>query len=165
MEIERDEPDKLIQSRETYKLPKSFRIYSFNYRNQNIKVLPINNVLVDDDVEYYLDRLNNTLGTNRFDPLKITSDQVMKLPSNIRGDFIGILKGDILPPIRVSPDISINEPSLFTPEQSSVLGIDRYEAAQPNRIIDKLYKPINNQKLLALSIYFNCDHVPVIVEY
>lgn len=159
---ERDMDDFIRQKNEY--LPSTARYYKTEpkYRKQ-INIIPINNLLIDYKIESIINTLRGTLGSNYFDLKSINTQKVLRLNNKLTHLMIKFMNNQTIDPIHVIEVTEINESSPTNPNRPSVVGLDTVLIKQDLRYSDYLYEPIDNPEIVALSIYFECNYLPVII--
>lgn len=163
MEINEHDTDTYLQpSREEYN-PIRPRYYNIKKNKQEVNLLPITNLVISYDIEFIVDELRQQLKSQYFDLSTITSDKIIRLRPKLRNLLIKFMKNEPIEPIRVIQELNINEPSLLNPDRPSVLGLETALLQHPLRYVDHIYRPIEGDDRIAMSIFFKYDHIPITI--
>lgn len=134
-------------------------------KQKNAVLIPISNILINFDIKKSLYELREKLSTEYIDlSTPKLRERLLQLNANLRGLFVKFLNNMAIDPVNVQRAYEINEPSLTDHDRPSVLGLETVYLQHRLRDVDYLYYPSDGFDLIALSIYFKYDHVPVIIK-
>jgi len=136
------------------------KLYNPKKTKQQVYLLSIKK-LIGYDVHYLLNQLKNAFGYEYFDkkilsnPEKLVSNIISISSIKLREHFYDFIKNNPLPPIKVIKDARYpitNQLNLSIDEKTHL------------KYIDGFYEPLDGyNELIALSLFFKCTHIPVII--
>lgn len=161
--FERDGADLYLSPSTDYQ-PHNPHHYQFQPNRHLVTLIPIGNILLTTDVKMILWSLQDQLQSSTYTRL-LTQETILRLrPTTLRQVMIKMINREPLPPIKVVKEYELNHPSPINVNRPSAMGLDTVYIKQTLREDDYLYTPQNHEDLMALSIYFGYDYVPVVIE-
>lgn len=159
---ERDMDDFIRQKKEY--LPSTAEYYKIEpkYKKQ-VNIIPLSNLLIDYKIESIINILRKTLGSEYFDSKSINTQKVLRLNDKLTHLMIKFMNDQPINPVQVIEVTEINDPSPTNPNRPSVVGLDTVLIKQELGYNDYLYEPIDNPEIVALSVYFKYDYLPVVI--
>ena len=147
-----------------YSSPSNAKYYRVSGTEPNIEILPIRNILIDDGVRVILYQLNKAFGSSIYNPLNETLERLQQLDINLSELYRSFKSNLPLSPIEVRETVVINNPSPSYPDSPATVGLGAPLINKYPISTDFLYKVIEGNDKLALSIYFGYDHIPIITR-
>ncbi len=150
---------------EEYRAPMNAKFYrTVTTRGSLPSLVPIRNIILSDLCEIRLRQLRQVFGTKYF----MSSNRVLD-PNEFSQDFIALFNKfetkQSLPPVRVREKSQIQTPSRSDPSSVSTLGQGSAFAQNLPILTDYIYQILSGDDLVALSIFFGYDHVPVRINF
>ena len=153
------------QTIQEYLAPSTAKYYKTNGKLVGVEIIPIRNVILDDEVQIVLNKLKRSLLCSSYSPKTFNQKNLSGLDPNLKDLFTKYIKKICVPPIQVRTAIVINDPSPSDPSMPSVVGLGAPLISRYPGSTDYLYQIIDGVDRVALSLYFNYDHIPVIVQF
>ena len=148
-----------------YKPSHTAKSYPFNRRTPGLKIVPISNILLNTDrIEVTLHQLNTAFNSHRYNISRDKPENINKLNPRLKALYQDFKDNKPLDPIIAREVNVMNDPS---PNNLTLPSIVALGAPMPNLFpvsTDYLYKVINGDELVALSVYFKYDHIPVLIR-
>ncbi len=148
---------------EEYQIPSTAKYYRPTV-NRSAEILPLRNIILNDRVKIILNKLKNTLQHNSYSSKNFDSQKLLSLDLNLRNLFTQFVENKNIQPIQVREMIVINDPSPSDHSIPSVVGLGAPLISHYPSSTDFLYQIIDGVDRAAMSLYFNYDHIPVIVQ-
>lgn len=142
------------------------RSYNPKKSRKHVTLLPIANLRIDNSIRLDLMVLQDTLHLNYFDSTKINSKDILalkKLNEHLFSLFVKFLQGLEVEPVRVMPDMALNDPSPLNNNRASVIGLETDHLPQELTDGEYFYNVIDNEEAVALSLYFKYTHIPAYI--
>jgi hypothetical protein len=158
--FERDDDDLYLQPQPKIPLfnPSSY-VYKTS-RNQTVTLIPLNHIIGGDVVAFKLWSLQQSLQSLTYK--KISQDRLLRLDPPIRRLMIHFINNEPLDPVKVITALELNQPSPINRDHPSNMGLDTMYIKQELQTNDYLYRPLNNEDLVALSIFFGYTYLPTV---
>ena len=141
------------------------KTYSVNIGKKQIYLLPINN-LIDYDVKSLIKQLRGAIGSRFFDREILSNTEKLQKKitlissRKLREFFHSFITNKKLDPINVIKVMEISDPTHVNVNKT-YRTVDQY--GNPLKYIDDIYRPVGGDEIIALSIYFRCNYVPVVI--
>ena len=148
-----------------YRPPHKATHYPFNRRISDLKIVPIDNILLNtDQIEVTLHLLNKAFNSQRYHSSKDKPENINKLNPRLKILYQDFKAKKPMDPIIAREVNVMNDPS---PNNFTLPSVVALGAPMPNLYpisTDYLYKVINGDELVALSVYFKYDHIPIVTR-
>lgn len=147
-----------------YQPPPGAKYYLTPGNVPDVEIIPIENIILDDNVKIILNKLAKTFESKNYDPKTYSFERSQSLDLNLR-ELLNSFRSNLpINPVETRTAVVINKPSPSFPTQPSVVGlgaplIDEYPIST-----DFLYNIIDGSDRVALSLYFNYDNIPIVTR-
>lgn len=153
-----EDQQKLFQQ---YQAPPNAKFYRHSMQGRP-NLIPIRNIILSEWTSIVLNDLRIAYGSRSFS----TQRQVPN-PDDLSRDVFSLLTKfegkQVLPPIHVRQRNLIGTPSQSDRRSISILGEGSPMALNIPILTDYIYEMLDGDNLVALSIFFGYDHIPVII--
>ena len=153
-------PDR--QAPSEYNPSHTYKSYPFNRRIPGLKIVPMTNILLNiNRIEVTLHQLKTAFNSHRYNISADKPENINKLNPRLKALYHDFKANKPLDPIIVREVNVMNDPS---PNNLTLPSIVALGAPMVNLFpisSDYLYKVINGDELVALSVYFKYDHIPI----
>lgn len=144
-------------------LPSDATYYPIMQVADDISILPLNNLIINDDVKIAYYQLINIFGTKIYNPSHTMNGKMRELNPELQQLFDKFKSNAPLTPIEVREEVPINNPSPNYPNVPSVAGQGAPMVQYP-LLTDYLYQSINGDNKIAMSIFFDYNYIPVVTR-
>lgn len=128
----------------------------------NVSILPIEYLIIDDNVRIILNRLRNIFKTDKYYG-DLGNSNIQNLKGKLRELFGDFKLNKAHKPIVVRSLVAINQPSVAYPTMPSVAG-EGAPIVQYEILTDYLYQIIEGEAEIAMSLFFGYSHIPVVTR-
>lgn len=146
------------KARDEYIVPYTAKYYRTRDNIPGVKIVPLENVLLNTDlIQVTLYQLKSNISKDKR-MLHRLSPHLYKLYNNFQSNAI-------MDPVQVKEESVINEPSPNDPNNANVTG---FGAPMINLFpisTDFLYKVLEGDELVAMSVFLEYDHLPIVTLY
>ena len=148
-----------------YKPPKTARYYPIKSGPVDVSIVPLRNILLDNDlIRIRLYQLRKAFNNDKYDQ-KNDLQGLKSLSNQFRNFYQDFKSKKKMNPVIVREAYIINNPSPSTPTQANILGLGAPLINKFPIETDYLYKVVDGNDLVALSVYFDYDHIPIITRF